>query len=84
MKTPIRFFIFEFDDIPKNKFFRFIFLLTGRIRLFWGLCPLCNSDAPLVYSCKVCFGFHFRSRYASPNKILKLKWLNSFKSILRG
>jgi hypothetical protein len=32
-------------------------LLRGRWRLFWNLCPACNSDAPEVDTCRVCQGF---------------------------
>jgi hypothetical protein len=27
---------------------------TITIRLFWDLCPECNSDAPELYDCPVC------------------------------
>lgn len=27
---------------------------VGQARLKWDLCPLCNSDAPLIYDCPVC------------------------------
>lgn len=29
----------------------------GRVRLFFGFCPKCNSDAPEVDHCKVCEGY---------------------------
>lgn len=28
--------------------------LIGKIRLWFGFCPKCNSDAPHLYSCPVC------------------------------
>lgn len=32
-----------------------IFLLArGRLRLNFGFCPQCNSDAPKLYDCPVC------------------------------
>ena len=31
-------------------------LAGGAWRLWWGHCPLCNSDAPLLDHCKVCRG----------------------------
>ena len=34
---------------------RYAFLwLRGRWRMWWGVCPLCNSDAPALYRCRVC------------------------------
>lgn len=27
----------------------------GKWRLWWGLCPLCNSDAPEIDTCPVCY-----------------------------
>lgn len=29
----------------------------GRIRLWWGFCPACNSDSPELYTCKICDGY---------------------------
>jgi len=29
-------------------------LFIGRWRMFWNLCPACNSDAPEIDSCRVC------------------------------
>ena len=31
--------------------------LRGWWRIFWGTCPLCNSDAPCVDTCALCEGF---------------------------
>lgn len=33
-------------------------LIRGRIRLFWGFCPACNSDAPEKDNCIVCDNFY--------------------------
>jgi len=33
-------------------------LLVGAVRLLWGLCPFCNSDAPALYDCPVCLHYH--------------------------
>lgn len=30
----------------------------GHLRLFWGCCPRCNSDAPAVDCCVVCRNIH--------------------------
>lgn len=26
-------------------------------RLWWGLCPVCNSDAPAIDTCECCHGW---------------------------
>jgi len=31
---------------------------VGRYRMWNGWCPECNSDAPYVDICKVCYGLH--------------------------
>lgn len=33
----------------------------GMLRLFWGSCPRCNSDAPAVYNCNVCARLYDKS-----------------------
>jgi hypothetical protein len=39
---------------PLERMVSFLRRLRGRWRLWWGLCPACNSDAPELYSCPVC------------------------------
>ena len=29
----------------------------GLWRIYWGVCPECNSDAPALDTCKFCGGF---------------------------
>lgn len=51
-------------------------LAIGRWRLWWGLCPECNSDAPEVDCCPVCRAFdrmHF-----PPTPAQKLEWWNRY------
>lgn len=50
-------------------------LIRGRIRIFWGLCPACNSDAPEKDTCKVCNNFY---GYARNNRELKINWWKKF------
>jgi len=48
---------------------------VGQARLRWNRCPLCNSDAPLMYNCPVCRG------YAEPwplNSEQKKAWSENF------
>ena len=82
MSNRIRIGFIEFENIPRNKFLRWVIKINGKIRLFWGLCPLCNSDAPLLYDCKVCDSFHLHNRYAFPDYELKRKWWIMFRTVL--
>jgi hypothetical protein len=52
--------------------------LNGRIRLFFGFCPACNSDAPKLYDCKVC-GWYRTSDKGMPTKATKKEWWDRFK-----
>lgn len=37
--------------------FRYFFKrLRARWRIYWNLCPVCNSDAPEMYGCWCCHG----------------------------
>ena len=51
--------------------------ITGKWRLFWHLCPECNSDAPEIDTCLVCNG-HRSSDRGFPSKELKLAWWRNF------
>lgn len=79
----VRMFILEFSDLPKRGILRALFYITGRVRIFLGVCPLCNSDAPMVYECSVCKGFHFHNRYDRPSMLIKLQWLIMFNKLFR-
>lgn len=46
-----------------------------RLRIFWGFCPQCNSDAPEKDNCKVCDSF-----YGYAEKEQKTKWLSNYKN----
>lgn len=52
-----------------------MFKIRGRLRIFFGLCPECNSDAPEKYDCKVCDNF-----YGYPGVEEKNKWWNNYKN----
>lgn len=52
-------------------------ILNGRFRMFWGLCPKCNSDAPELYDCNVC-NWYTTSKHGMPNKYLKRIWWKRF------
>lgn len=40
-------------------------MIRGRWRLWWNLCPKCNSDAPFLDTCRVCNGF--RDAFSQPD-----------------
>jgi len=48
---------------------------VGRARLKWDRCPLCNSDAPLIYDCPVCKGYE---ESWPPGEELKEVWSETF------
>lgn len=49
-------------------------ILTAKWRLFFGFCPKCNSDAPKIDNCNVCFG----ARECLPSKQRKDELLKRF------
>ena len=65
----------------KRTFIRYtmkkILILRGRLRLFFGFCPQCNSDAPEKDNCKICDNF---SGYA--RKEQRIKWWPNYISSL--
>lgn len=52
----------------------FLRRLRGRWRLWWGLCPACNSDAPEIDSCQVCFAYRTSTTYHPPSAWVLLCW----------
>ncbi len=54
--------------------------LIGELRLFWGFCPQCNSDAPFLYDCPVCEYYHGPF---PPPKELKKEWWEKFKKKIK-
>lgn len=51
-------------------------LVRGRIRLLFGFCPDCNSDAPAMYDCNIC---DFKRNYNGRKKSEDRKyWWNRF------
>jgi hypothetical protein len=57
--------------------------IWGRVRLFFGSCPRCNSDAPVVYFCAVCKQIYVKGTLTTeknsrqefpPNRASKALW----------
>lgn len=56
----------------------------GMHRIMLGFCPICNSDAPELYDCDLCEGYHTaKGDPFPPSKELKDKWREEYKPILR-
>lgn len=51
-----------------------LLIIKGRLRLFFGFCPQCNSDAPEKDNCKICHNF-----YGCATKEQKTIWWNLYK-----
>jgi len=47
--------------------------IKSSFRVYFGLCPKCNSDAPEKDNCKICNNF-----YGRPNKQQKKDWLKNY------
>ncbi len=62
---------------------KFLKLLRARMRLFFGTCPACNSDAPELDHCKVCQGVTWNDRSGRPpSRIVKSVWLRNYRRAL--
>jgi len=55
--------------------------LSGKYKLFWGLCPKCNSDAPELYGCSICNFYHGPF---PPEQGTKSLWWARFENELKG
>ncbi len=51
----------------KNRF-------IGKLRVFMGFCPACNSDSPFLYYCHVC----------QHNNVPKKYWWKNFVIVRKG
>ncbi len=58
----------------KSKIKWLLAIWLGKRRMFWGLCPLCNSDAPELYDCPVC----------EFNKVDRSVWLPRYRAAIDG
>jgi hypothetical protein len=58
-------------------------LIRGKMRIFWGFCPKCNSDAPELYDCNVCSNYN-NSYPFPPSKVTKGIWLHNYKIDLKS
>ena len=55
-------------------------LCLGKYRMFTGMCPMCNSDAPELYDCPACNYYSCASGDEfPPTKATKAKWWGPYK-----
>ena len=52
----------------------YLVYLRGRWRIYFGSCPMCNSDAPEIDACEFCESFH-GWRDKSARRALLSEWL---------
>lgn len=59
--------------------------LNAAKRLLLGFCPMCNSDAPTLYDCPVCSGYHqARGDKFPPPQPLKVWWWSEYLGAIRA
>ena len=55
---------FGYGLVNRGYDMKYLRLIRGWVRLYvWGLCPLCNHDAPALYDCVVCEYYGKFGRY---------------------
>jgi len=50
-----------------------LFYRRGCWRIYWGACPVCNSDAPALDTCQFCKG-HREWRDKKARRELRQQW----------
>jgi hypothetical protein len=59
---------------------RWLQKLIAAKRLWLGFCPHCNSDAPELYTCPVCY--YYQGAYP-PSEETKQLWITKHKAICK-
>lgn len=57
--------------------------LRAKWRVVFGFCPMCNSDAPAIYDCPLCEGYHSADN-GLPSVEKREKWLSDYIIVLKG
>lgn len=60
---------------------KYILLLRAKLRILFGFCPKCNSDAPEMDTCYVCCGYRWNC-LGYPSKGVKKYWYKKYKKVL--
>ncbi len=72
----------KYERVLREKFFgipRLLIEMRARIRIAFGFCPNCNSDAPEMHTCWVCHGYTW-NKDGVPTPAVKRKWLHRWKT----
>lgn len=57
-------------------------MARARYRSIFGFCPICNSDAPELYDCPLCGGYHsVRGDTWPPPAKLRSQWLEEYRRV---
>ena len=70
-------------SVMKSKLIHLLCFCRGKNRLFFGFCPMCNSDAPEIYDCPTCNYYSSASgdKYP-PTKETKAAWWKTYKGAI--
>ena len=61
-----------------------LFLIRGRIRIFFNACPLCNSDEPALGQCPLCNSYHpVKGDPYPPAREVRDKWRLEYSGVIR-
>lgn len=47
--------------------------LSGLLRIAFGFCPVCNSDAPALDTCEFCLGYRMWARHDERYELIQ-RW----------
>jgi len=57
--------------------------LRAHVRLWFGFCPACNSEAPEMDTCPVCGGYRWADE-GPPTEYAKREWWARYVKFLSG
>ena len=67
------------------KLFYLLSFFKGKMRLFLGFCPMCNSDGPDLYDCPTCNYYSAASgNKFPPTKETTAAWWRNYKEAIDG
>ena len=67
----------------KSKLIYLLCFWRGKMRILYGFCQMCNSDAPELYDCPCCNNYSFASGDEfPPTKETKAAWWKIYKGAI--
>jgi hypothetical protein len=63
-----------------TNFLNWLFFIRGLWRIKHGYCPMCNSDAPKIDDCNICYGVTIPF---PPPKGTKILWRQKFDEFMK-